>query len=138
MRAVSRLLVTTLSLFFLAGCKEHFADNSIKEQGFIYCGGQPPESFDPQQANSGLLLDSLSSQLFDRLIQLDGATFEPRPMLAERWEVSPDQREYTFYLRKNVYFQKNALFTPQHALTAQDVVFSFSRIIDKKNAPWLA
>ncbi|MGL5290386.1 MAG: ABC transporter substrate-binding protein [Vibrionaceae bacterium] len=132
MRAVSRLLVTTLTLFFLTGCKEYFTDHTIKDQGFIYCGGQPPENFDPQQANSGLLLDSLSSQLFDRLIQLDGATFEPRPMLAQSWEVSHDQRQYTFHLRKDVYFQKNKLFTPQNALRAQDVVFSFSRVMNKK------
>lgn len=132
MRAVSRLLVTTLFLFFLAGCKEHSADYSIKYQGFIYCGGQPPENFDPQQASGGLLLNSLSSQLFDRLVQLDGATFEPRPMLAVDWQVSRDLRQYTFQLRKNVHFHKNELFTPQNVLTAQDVVFSFSRIIDKK------
>ncbi|MDP2953624.1 MAG: ABC transporter substrate-binding protein, partial [Chloroflexota bacterium] len=45
------------------------------------------------------------------------------PDLAERWEVSPDGKTYTFYLRKGVNFHNG---TP---LTAADVKFSFERMV---------
>lgn len=46
-----------------------------------------------------------------------------RPQLAEKWDVSSDNLEYTFYLRKGVKFHNG------DELTASDVVFSAKRII---------
>src|SRR6185312_7280550 len=40
------------------------------------------------------------------------------PELAERWEISPDGKTYTFYLRKNVVWHDDAPFT------SADVKFS--------------
>ncbi len=50
--------------------------------------------------------------------------FVLRPLLAERWEVSPDARSFTYYLRKNV---KWANMPPINGreLTAADVKWSF-------------
>jgi dipeptide transport system substrate-binding protein len=49
------------------------------------------------------------------------------PDLAERWEISKDQKEYTFFLRKDVKFHKTAEFTPTRNMNADDVLFSFNR-----------
>lgn len=46
-----------------------------------------------------------------------------KPQLAEKWEVSDDNLEYTFYLRKGVKFHNG------DELKASDVVFSAKRII---------
>ena len=48
------------------------------------------------------------------------------PSLAERWEISPDQRRYTFHLLPNVAFSDG---TP---LTAADAVGSLERVLDPK------
>ena len=50
-----------------------------------------------------------------------------RPNLAEKWESSPDAKTWTFHLRQGVRFHKG-----QGELSADDVVFTFSRQIDPK------
>ena len=51
----------------------------------------------------------------------------PIPGLAERWEVSSDNKTYTFYLRPNLKFSDGS------PLTAADVVYSYQRIADPEN-----
>lgn len=48
--------------------------------------------------------------------------------LAERWDISDDNKSITFYLRKNVKWHDGASFT------ADDVIFTYKTIIDK-NTP---
>ncbi|WP_230861033.1 ABC transporter substrate-binding protein, partial [Vibrio harveyi] len=50
--------------------------------------------------------------------------------LAESWSVNEEGTEYTFNLKRGVQFQKTSWFTPTRPFNAQDVVFSFKRIID--------
>lgn len=49
--------------------------------------------------------------------------YEIKPGVAERWEVSPDQRTYTFYLRENARWSNGS------PVTAQDFVFSWRRAL---------
>lgn len=51
------------------------------------------------------------------------------PRLAERWEVNPEFTEFTFYLRKD------AKFASGNPVTAEDVVFSWNRLINLAGAP---
>lgn len=60
----------------------------------------------------------------DTLIKRDLDTLEFKPMLAEKWEVGTDGLSYTFYLRKDVLWHDGKPFT------ADDVVYSFERILD--------
>ncbi|WP_448523633.1 ABC transporter substrate-binding protein [Pseudothermotoga sp.] len=56
----------------------------------------------------------------------------PVPELAERWEVSPDGTVWKFYLRKGLKFSNG------DPLTAEDVVFSFRRVLKIRKSPaWL-
>ena len=59
--------------------------------------------------------------IFDGLVSRD-ATGQVVPMIAERWE-NPTPNEWIFYLRKDVTFHDGS------QLTADDVVFTFERII---------
>jgi len=47
------------------------------------------------------------------------------PELAESWTISPDHREYTFHLRRNIHFHDGRPFT------AADVVFTLEELIRK-------
>jgi oligopeptide transport system substrate-binding protein len=58
--------------------------------------------------------------VFSGLAALD-ENLQPRPDLAEGWDVTPDGRTYTFHLRANVTFHNGRPFT------AEDVLFSWLR-----------
>lgn len=49
-----------------------------------------------------------------------------QPALAERWELSADKRTYTFHLRSGVTFASG------NPMTADDVVYSLRRVLDKE------
>lgn len=67
---------------------------------------------------------------YDQLIQFD-EHFQPQPRLAEKWE-NPDDKTFVFHLRPGVTFHNG------RAMTADDVKYSFERIMDPKtNSPWL-
>ncbi|WP_261821603.1 ABC transporter substrate-binding protein SapA [Pragia fontium] len=110
---------------------------NINQSGFVYCVNGVVDSFNPQIANGGVLVDTISAQLYDRLLDVDPYTYRLIPELAERWETLNDGATYRFYLRKDVPFQTTAWFTPTRNLNADDVVFSFSRIFNQE-APYHA
>ncbi len=68
-----------------------------------------------------------ATQLFASLIQFDDK-FQPRPYLAERWDIAPDGRTYTFFL------VKNATFHDGKPVTSADVKFSIETV--KANHPF--
>ena len=58
------------------------------------------------------------------------------PSLAKSWDISADNLSFIFHLRNDVFFQDNDAFPngKGRKMTAQDVVYSFKRIIDKNTA----
>lgn len=60
--------------------------------------------------------------MFDGLTKYEKGTSEPGPGLAERWEVSEDGTEYTFYLRQGVKFHDGTDFNADAALFEIDRV----------------
>ena len=107
----------------------------IRDSGFVYCVSGQVNTFNPQKAGSGLIVDTLAAQLYDRLLDVDPYTYRLVPELAESWEVLDNGATYRFHLRNNVQFQTTRWFTPTRALNADDVVFTFERIFDR-NHPW--
>ncbi|WP_024556141.1 ABC transporter substrate-binding protein SapA [Franconibacter pulveris 1160] len=138
MRAILPPLLLTLGLLSgqtLAASAEQPAD--IRQSGFVYCVNGQVNTFTPQKAGSGLIVDTLAAQLYDRLLDVDPYTYRLVPELAESWEVLDNGATYRFRLRNNVHFQSTAWFTPTRPLNADDVVFSFQRIFNR-NHPWHA
>jgi peptide/nickel transport system substrate-binding protein len=96
----------------------------------------PPHLFptaalsDPKTFNPLLTADATSAdmldEVFDTLVRLDPRTGAMVPALAERWEMSPDGTEVTFWLRRDVRFHDGV------PLTAADVVFTFDAIYDPR------
>ncbi|WP_426150782.1 ABC transporter substrate-binding protein [Pseudomonas sp. DC3000-4b1] len=99
------------------------------------CTEASPEGFDVVQYNSLTTTNASADVLMDRLVDYDAQAGKVVPDLAERWSVSPDGLTYTFNLRKGVRFHSTDAFKPSRELTAEDVVFSFNRMLDTAN-PW--
>ncbi|MCS2172714.1 peptide ABC transporter substrate-binding protein SapA [Scandinavium sp. TWS1a] len=107
----------------------------IRDSGFVYCVSGQVNTFNPQKAGSGLIVDTLAAQIYDRLLDVDPYTYRLVPELAESWEVLDNGATYRFHLRNGVQFQKTSWFQPTRALNADDVVFTFERIFNR-NHPW--
>lgn len=100
----------------------------------IYCSEGSPEGFDPARYTAGTTFDAASQPIFNRLVEFErgGTTIEPA--LAEKWEVSADGLTYTFHLRRGVRFHTTEWFKPGRDFNADDVVFTFDRMVNKDNA----
>ena len=85
-----------------------------------------PPGLDPTAGAASAIAEVTLYNIFETLtkINADGSV---SPLLAERWEVSPDLRTTTFYLRKGVKFSNGEPFN------AQAVKFSFDRAAGEKS-----
>jgi len=118
-------------------CSQAFAASTpvdgadIRDSGFVYCVSGQVNTFNPQKASSGLIVDTLAAQLYDRLLDVDPYTYRLVPELAESWEVLDNGATYRFRLRDDVSFQSTSWFKPTRKLNADDVVFTFQRIFNR-------
>jgi dipeptide transport system substrate-binding protein len=99
------------------------------------CTEASPDGFDIVQYNSLTTSNASGDVIFNQLVRYDEAAGKLAPSLADKWEVSPDGLSVTFHLRPNVRFQTTDDFKPTHALNADDVLFTFNRMLDPNN-PW--
>lgn len=112
----------TAIVLFLPGCghKERTAD-------IIIVNGAEPESLDPAiitgQPDMRVVLS-----IFEGLTRFDPVTGRGVAGLAERWEISPDGRHYTFHMRTN------AVWSNGDPITAQDIVYSWHRTLNPLTA----
>lgn len=133
---MSKLILSLLlGLSVFSGCAWSAPTGDIRQSGFVYCVNGTLNTFNPQLASSGLVVDTLAAQLYDRLLDVDPYTYRLMPDLAQSWEVLDGGATYRFHLRNDVQFQHTAWFTPGRNMNADDVVFSFSRMFDRHN-PW--
>lgn len=109
--------------------------DTIRQSGFVYCVNGAMNTFNPQMASNGVAIDTLSAQLYDRLLDVDPYTYRLKPDLAKSWEVRDNGATYRFHLRRQVPFQQTNWFTPTRTMNADDVVFSFARMFDRHH-PW--
>ncbi len=108
-----------------------YISGRLRQNGFIYCVNGNLNTFNPQLSISGLTVDTLAAQIYNRLLGVDPLTYRLIPELASDWEVSDNGATYRFHLRHNVAFQTTDWFTPTRTMNADDVVFSFRRVFDK-------
>ncbi len=99
---------------------------SASAQTLNRAGRGEPGSLDPHKASTqyeqALVLD-----LFEGLLAFD-ANGQPAPGIADSWAVSPDNRRYVFNLRSGLVWSDGS------ALTPEQVVASFRRLLDPKTA----
>ena len=91
------------------------------------------ETNNPKTFNAMMTTETSSSDITDRLfgflVDFDNATQQYGPGIAKSWEVAPDGVTWTFHLRKG------AAFSDGHAITAEDVLFSFEVVYDDSLHP---
>ncbi len=126
------LFIGFLSLsIIIASCNSHqHADKKI----FHYNESSGLASLDPAFAKNKQVMWAVH-QLYNTLIEID-STMQMAPSLAKRWDISKDNLVFTFYLRNDVFFADDECFANNKGrkLTAQDVEYSFKRIVDKNTA----
>jgi ABC-type transport system substrate-binding protein len=101
------------------------------------CSEASPEGFDVVQYNSLTTTNASADMLMNRLVEFDAERASLVPSLARAWQISEDGRVYDFQLRDDVHFHQTDYFSPSRLLTAEDVLFSFRRMIDPAH-PWHA
>lgn len=120
-----------LSIIFFTSCKSHqHPDKKI----FHYNEQTGIASLDPAFAKNQSVMWAIH-QLYNTLVEVD-ADNQLKPSLAKSWEVAADNLTFIFHLRTDVYFHDDAVFADGKGrrLTAQDIEYSFKRIIDKNVA----
>ena len=90
------------------------------------------ESLDPAYAKD-LYTMWTTHMLYNTLVETDSNLYI-QASLAKSWEISADGLHYTFHLQNNVFFHSNPLFGSKRKMTAKDVAYSFSRIINTEVA----
>lgn len=123
-------LIGIMTVGLLSGCKPTV---SAKNTGAIYCVDSFSQYLNPQVLGSSPFAASLSQQLYNRLVQINPVTQRLEGALAESWNVSHSGLIYTFTLRKDIPFHTTSWFTPSRLMNADDIVFSFDRIINPEN-----
>ena len=117
--AVSLLLVAPL----LAS-----ADTTLR-----FCAAGSPKTFDPAMTDSGI--DHVAHlPIFGSLIELKRGTDQLIPGLSTSWTVSPDGLAYTFELRRGVAWHTTDEFKPTREFNADDVLFTFGRLLSRDSA----
>ena len=99
----------------------------------VFCSEGSPAGFDPGQYTTGTDFDASAEPLFNRLTQFERGGTAVIPGLTTRWEVSDDGLVYTFHLREGVKFHTTDYFTPTRDFDADDVLFTFNRMLDKQH-----
>src|SRR5208282_382602 len=109
-------------LLALAGCTR-----SEPPADLVMINGPDPETLDPALA-TGIEDLRVIAGLFEGLTRNDPVTAAPIPGLAERWEISSNGCVYTFHLRDKL------LWSPGEPITAQDMVYSWLRVLNPETA----
>jgi oligopeptide transport system substrate-binding protein len=118
----ARFFLLVAAIFWLSGCLRHDppADLTLINKG-------EPESLDPQII-TGQAEMRIVEGMFEGLMRLDPKTARAIPGLAERYELSPDGKTYTFHLRTNL------VWSTGEPILAEDVVYSWIRALSPATA----
>src|SRR5207249_4737015 len=122
-RAVCCALAVNV-VVFLTPCHRAETDVEIGNRlQILHKGnGQEVQDLDPHLVNSVSSLNIISA-LLEGLVTEDPHDLHPVPGVAESWEISPDEKTYTFHLRHN------AKWSNGDPVTAKDFVESYHRIL---------
>ena len=130
-RLLGLLLAAALMLSLLSGCASgspaaNPAPQSRDAQdrsGYLVAVEDEPDTVDFQCTT---IYYTVATNVFNRLVEMaydENGQVRVVPSLAESWEISDDCCSYTFHLRPGVRFSNGS------ALTAEDVRYSFTRLL---------
>jgi len=82
-----------------------------------------PTNIDPHGPGFDNAIYPFLRNMYQPLLDYDQETFRLKPILATSWEVKPDGKQYTFFLRKGVKFHDGT------TLNSEAVKLSFERVL---------
>lgn len=119
-------IVTFVLLGLLSVVGIHNVEVAPKVGGsFTQNLGSEPTTLNPITAVD-LYSQTVFSYTIESLLNVDPDTYDWKPGLAEKWEISKDGRTFTFFLRKG------AKWHDGKPVTAEDVKFSYDLNFDSK------
>ncbi len=124
-RALARLACAAVCIAPLAAPAATLPDKTL-----VYCSEGSPAGFDTAQYTTSVEFTAGSYTVYNRLVEFRHGGTDIEPGLAQSWDVSPDGLQYTFHLRHGVKFQTTSFFKPTRDFDADDVVFTFERMLD--------
>jgi oligopeptide transport system substrate-binding protein len=90
---------------------------------FRFVNGSEPKSLDPHLM-TGEPEGRIAEAIFEGLTHREARSLEPVPGAAERWDVTPDGKTYTFYMRPS------ARWSDGRPVTAHDFTYAWRRLQD--------
>lgn len=123
-RPTLRLLALLPLALLATGCgrRETAVEQGNRAQILHRGVGNEVTELDPHLV-TGIAEGNILRALFEGLVTEHPEDLRPVPGVAERWDISPDGREYTFHLRAD------ARWSDGQPVTAGDFVASFRRIL---------
>src|SRR4051812_681951 len=103
---------------------------TLPDKTLVFCSEGSPAGFDSAQYTTSVEFSAGSYTVYNRLIEFAHGSTDIEPGLSEKWDVSPDGLTYTFHLRHGVKFQTTSFFKPTREFNADDVVFTYERMLD--------
>jgi peptide/nickel transport system substrate-binding protein len=132
-RVPAVLLVWAFPLFVLGGCSKNGSDQVLAQDNRPTRGGtfhialENLDNLDPAFADDAYE-GTFITQVFSGLLRAD-ADLNVLPDVAQSWTISSDGLTYTFELRRD------ARFHNQRLITADDFIYSFTRLLDARRVP---
>lgn len=117
------IMFLLVSIGVMAGDSEKYGGELVFP--LPYGGGV--DTLDPIMTNRTQSLIPMNN-VHAQLVKINPETLELDPAIAESWDISSDGKVYTFHLRENVMFHNG------EELTAEDVKFTYERIMDPQVA----
>jgi peptide/nickel transport system substrate-binding protein len=138
----ARVAVAALLAVSICGCEKHSAPTRAGQGAhplpptprvapcepglaggrLVIAASATPRTFNPLTAQDAAS-DSIIRLLNGALVNIDFARSEATPGLAESWSVAPDQKTWTFKLRRGLRWNDG------EPLTASDVVFTWNQLM---------
>lgn len=128
LRFLLNFLLCAICTYLLCGCEQEDSSAPISRQNALnhvphalsWPLSAPVTSFDPIRMTN-IPEATVARQLYDTLVRLD-PNLSLAPGIAQKWEIDPSGREYTFHLKPDLFFHDGS------ALTAIDVKRSLERL----------
>ncbi|MCM3341129.1 ABC transporter substrate-binding protein [Paenibacillus sp. MER TA 81-3] len=122
--------ILMLAVIVIAGCAKESSEAAPSEAKQITVASSTDSGINRLDAASYEGMMQAYPLIYDSLVEY-GEKGEIQPALAESWDISPDGKEYTFHLRKDVQFSDGTPFN------AEAVKFSVDRWANKPEHDWL-
>jgi len=99
------------------------------QQKLVFCSEGSPDHF-ATSLRATTTSRNINNAIYETLVTHIRGETKLAPGLAEHWEISPDGKQYTFFLRRGVKWHSNRFFQPKRSFNADDVLFMLERMQD--------